>query len=130
VITKKSKKTMDYKTDKPIYLQIADYVCERVLQGVWKAEERIPSVRELSVTLAVNPNTIVKSFEYLENKQIIFQKRGIGYFIESEGLLRIREIYKSEFFNNDLPNLFRKMQWLNVTINEISENYERTEKQK
>ena len=116
---------MDYKTDKPIYLQIADFVCERILQGVWKAKERIPSVRELSVTLAVNPNTIVKSFEYLENKQIIFQKRGIGYFIESEGLLRIREIYKSEFFNNDLPNLFRKMEWLDISIDEIKRKGEK-----
>ncbi len=111
---------MDYKNDKPIYLQIADYVCERILQGVWKTDERIPSVRELSVTLEVNPNTIVKTFEYLENKQIIFQKRGIGYFVESEGLKCIREIYKSEFFNEDLPNLFRKMKWLDISVEEIA----------
>ena len=117
---------MDYKTDKPIYLQIADFMCERILQGVWKAEERIPSVRELSVTLAVNPNTIVKSFEYLENKQIIFQKRGIGYFVEGDGLKRIREMYKTEFFNEDLPNLFRKMNYLNISINEINDKYEKT----
>ena len=81
---------MTYKTDKPIYLQIADYMCERMLQGVWKPDERIASVRELSVLLAVNPNTVVKSLEYLENRQIIFQKRGIGYFVESTGLQRIR----------------------------------------
>ncbi|MDR2908189.1 MAG: GntR family transcriptional regulator [Bacteroidales bacterium] len=110
---------MDYKVDKPIYLQIADYVCERILQGVWKADERIPSVRELSVTLEVNPNTIVKSFEYLENKQIIFQKRGIGYFVESNGLQRIQENYKTEFLNEDLPNLFKKMHWLEISIDEI-----------
>jgi DNA-binding transcriptional regulator YhcF (GntR family) len=115
---------MTYKTDKPIYLQIADYVCERILQGVWKAEERIPSVRELSVTLAVNPNTIVKSLEHLENKQIIFQKRGIGYFVESAGLQRIREMYKIEFFNNDLPNLFKKMQYLNISMEEICEKHQ------
>ena len=119
---------MDYKTDKPIYLQIADFVCERVLQGVWKADERVPSVRELSVTLAVNPNTVVKAFEYLESKQIIFQKRGIGYFVEHSGLKRIREMYKAEFFNEELPNLFRKMQWLNIAISEINEKYERERK--
>ncbi len=110
---------MDYKTDKPIYLQIADFVCERILQSAWKAEERIPSVRELSVMLAVNPNTIVKSLEYLEGKQIIFQKRGIGYFVESKGLRRIHEMYRAEFFNCDLPNLFKKMQWLNISMEEV-----------
>ncbi|MCL2683357.1 MAG: GntR family transcriptional regulator [Bacteroidales bacterium] len=114
---------MDYKTDKPIYLQIADFMCERILQSIWKADERIPSVRELSVTLAVNPNTIVKSFEYLESKQIIFQKRGIGYFVESNGLQRIREMYKTEFFNEELPNLFKKMKWLNISIDEISKKF-------
>jgi DNA-binding transcriptional regulator YhcF (GntR family) len=117
---------MTYKTDKPIYLQIADYVCERILQGIWKAEERIPSVRELSVTLAVNPNTIVKSFEFLESKQIIFQKRGIGYFVESSGLQRIREMYKTEFFNDELPNLFKKMKLLNISMKEITEKHEKT----
>jgi DNA-binding transcriptional regulator YhcF (GntR family) len=116
---------MTYKTDKPIYLQIADFVCERILQNVWKPEERIPSVRELSVMLAVNPNTIVKSLEYLENKQIIFQKRGIGYFVESSGLQRIREMYKADFFNNDLPNLFKKMQYLNISMNEIIARYDK-----
>jgi DNA-binding transcriptional regulator YhcF (GntR family) len=114
---------MDYKTDKPIYLQIADFVCERILQSIWKAEERIPSVRELSVTLSVNPNTIVKSLEFLENKQIIFQKRGIGYFVESAGLQRIREKYKTEFLNDDLPNLFKKMRWLDITMSEIQQKY-------
>ena len=114
---------MDYKTDKPIYLQIADFACERILQGAWKAEERIPSVRELSVMLAVNPNTIVKSLEHLESRQIIFQKRGIGYFVESLGLQRIREMYKAEFFSNELPNLFKKMQWLNISIEEIQQRF-------
>ncbi|MCL2027556.1 MAG: GntR family transcriptional regulator [Bacteroidales bacterium] len=115
---------MTYKTDKPIYLQIANYLCERILQGIWKADERIPSVRELSVTLSVNPNTIVKSLEFLENRQIIFQKRGIGYFVESAGLQRIREMYKIEFFNEDLPNLFKKMQWLGVSLEEIRKKHE------
>ncbi|MCL2412846.1 MAG: GntR family transcriptional regulator [Bacteroidales bacterium] len=114
---------MDYKTDKPIYLQIADYVCEQILQGIWKPEERIPSVRELSVTLTVNLNTVARSFDYLQDKQIIFQRRGIGYFVEKEGEKRIRNIYKTEFFEKDLPNLFRKMQKLDITIDEISDKY-------
>jgi len=110
---------MTYKTDKPIYLQIADYVCERILQGVWKADERIPSARELSVTLATNLNTVAKSLSFLEGKTIIFQKRGLGYFVEPDGLQRIREMYKAEFLNEDLPNLFKKMQMLNISMDEI-----------
>jgi DNA-binding transcriptional regulator YhcF (GntR family) len=114
---------MDYKTNKPIYLQIADYVCERILQGIWKAEERIPSVRELSVTLAVNPNTVARSLSYLEEKQILFQNRGVGYFVDSGGLQRIREILRTEFLNEDLPNLFKKMQMLNISIKMVADRH-------
>lgn len=114
---------MDYKTDKPIYLQIADFVCERILQGAWRAGERIPSVRELSVTLAVNPNTIVKSLEHLEGRQVIFQKRGIGYFVDVDGLQRIKEMYRVEFFRHDLPNFLKKMQWLNISMDEIQQQF-------
>ncbi|HRN58369.1 MAG TPA: GntR family transcriptional regulator, partial [Agriterribacter sp.] len=50
---------MQFKDSQSIYLQIADYVCEKILLGEWKAEQRIPSVRELAVQLEVNPNTVM-----------------------------------------------------------------------
>ena len=116
---------MDFKTDKPIYLQIVDYLCEQILQGIWKQEERIPSLRELSVTLTVNMHTVAKALSYLENRQIVSQQRGVGYFVEKDGVQRIRKMYKVEFFEKDLPNLFRKMQKLNVSIKEIVLEHER-----
>ncbi|MCL2417139.1 MAG: GntR family transcriptional regulator [Bacteroidales bacterium] len=116
---------MIYETDKPLYLQIVDYACEQILLGIWKPEERVPSVRELSVTLTVNLNTVARSFDFLQDKQVLFQKRGIGYFVEKEGLKRIRDMYKIEFFQKDLPNLFKKMQKLNVSIEEIVLEYKK-----
>ena len=114
---------MIYKTDKPIYLQIADYICERILRGVWKAEDRIPSVRELSVQLTVNTRTVTNAFNFLEAKNIIFQRRGMGYFVAGDGVQRIREMLKEEFLNEDLPNLFRKMQMLDISIKVVEARY-------
>ena len=59
---------MQFKDSQSIYLQIADYVCEKILLGEWKAEERIPSVRELAVQLEVNPNTVMRTFDFLQQQ--------------------------------------------------------------
>ena len=114
---------MDYKTNKPIYLQIADYVCENILHGVWKTDERIPSARDLSISLAVNPNTVTRAFSYLEDKRILTQKRGIGYFVETNGLQQVKNNLKEEFLNEDLPNLFKKMQKLNISIKMVIDKH-------
>ena len=72
---------MKFKESKPIYLQIADRICDEILQGQYKEEERIPSVREYAATVEVNANTVVRSFDYLQNQEIIYNKRGLGYFV-------------------------------------------------
>lgn len=72
---------MEFNPHKPIYLQICSQMYERILNGELKSEDRIPSVRELGVELGVNPNTIMRSYENMTNAGIIYNKRGIGYFI-------------------------------------------------
>src|SRR4051794_41162898 len=75
---------MQFRESIAIYLQIADYICERVLLKQWKAGERIPAVRELAVQLEVNPNTVMRTFEFLQGQNIIYNQRGIGYFVGPE----------------------------------------------
>ena len=76
---------MKFKESKSIYLQIADRICDEILQGQYKEEERIPSVREYAATVEVNANTVVRSFDYLQGQDIIYNKRGLGYFVALEG---------------------------------------------
>ena len=116
---------MEYKTDKPIYLQIVDYVCNKIVQNHWQDNERIPSVRELSVLLSVNPNTVARSFEHIEQQSIIYNKRGIGYFVAVGARQKILEIYKKEFFEELLPEVFARMQLYNISIEEINHAYRR-----
>ena len=63
---------MEFKDKQSIYLQIADYICEQILLGKWPPGERIPSVRELAGLMEVNPNTVMRTFDFLQNKEIIF----------------------------------------------------------
>ena len=62
---------MDFNGHKPIYLQIYDHVCERILNGEFRNGDRVMSVRELGVELGVNPNTVMRAFERLQMKEII-----------------------------------------------------------
>ena len=71
---------MDFKNYKAIYLQIADRICDEILLGTYGEEERIPSVREYASVVEVNANTAMRAFDYLQSLQVIYNKRGIGYF--------------------------------------------------
>ena len=114
---------IEYKTDKPIYLQIADYICNKIIQDHWKADERIPSVRELGILLSVNPNTVSRSFESVEQQGIIYNKRGLGYFVSPDAKQKILEIYKKEFFDILLPEVFNKMEFYSISIDEVNVAY-------
>jgi DNA-binding transcriptional regulator YhcF (GntR family) len=114
---------MEYKTDKPIYLQIADYICNQIIQNKWKEDERIPSVRELGVLLSVNPNTVWRSFETVEQQGIIYNKRGIGYFVSPDAKPKILEIYKNDFFEKILPDVFQKMELYGISIDEVMKKF-------
>jgi DNA-binding transcriptional regulator YhcF (GntR family) len=120
---------MQFRESIAIYLQIADYVCERILLKEWKSEERIPAVRELAVQLEVNPNTIMRTYEFLQGQNIIHNQRGIGYFVSPDAIKSAMEYRKTEFVEKELPNIFRNIYILGMDIEELKPRYEKFKKQ-
>ena len=114
---------MKFKESKPIYLQIADRICDEILEGKYKVEERIPSVREYAATVDVNANTVVRSFDYLQGQEIIYNKRGLGYFVAQGGRDRIFEIRKEVFLREELPEFFRQLNTLGISLDEVEKMY-------
>lgn len=114
---------MEFNEHKPIYLQIADTLTDRILSGELVQDDRIPSVRELGQTLGVNPNTIVRSYEYLQHAEIIYNKRGLGYFVSPNAKGMILQSQRDRFKNEELPELFRKINLLGFTVEEVSSLY-------
>ncbi|HEY8399146.1 MAG TPA: GntR family transcriptional regulator [Flavihumibacter sp.] len=94
-------------TGQAIYLQIVDYVCEKILLGEAAPEEKLPSVRELAMQLEVNPNTVMRAYDFLKQQQIIHDRRGIGYFISEDAKANALTYRKQEFADNELPAFFR-----------------------
>lgn len=114
---------MKFANNKPIFIQIADLVCKRVLDGTYLPDERIPSVRELGVEVEVNPNTVMRSFERLQQTDIIYNKRGVGYFISPNAKEEIHIQRHSAFIREELPYLFREMDLLGISIEDLNQAY-------
>lgn len=110
---------MDFSQNKPIYLQICDQIIERILSGESVPGERILSVRELGATLGVNPNTVMRSFEKLTADGIIYNKRGIGYFISDNAVDKVREERRKEFMEVELPQILKRLRLLGLDPEEV-----------
>ena len=105
---------MEFNPNKAIYLQIRDAICERILSGELKPEDRIPSVREYGASIGVNPNTVMRTYEKLTNEGVIFNKRGIGYFISEDARNLVLESSRKEFLEEELPVIIKKMELLDL----------------
>lgn len=105
---------MDFHADKPIYLQIADVFAEDILSGNLKGDDRIPSVREYGTQIGVNPNTVMRVYEKLTQEEIIYNKRGIGYFVSPDAREKILASQREEFLSKDVPAIKRRMELLGL----------------
>ena len=114
---------MEFRDNKAIYLQIADYVCEHILLNKWNIDEKVPSVREMAVSLEVNPNTVMRTYELLQSKNIINNKRGIGFFVADDALANVKDYRKTQFMEDELPVVFRNMYLLNIGFDELQTRY-------
>ncbi len=111
---------MQFSEPKGIYLQIADQIRERILQGEWTAGQRIPSIRELAVDLGVNPNTVTRSYQALVDRRIIASQRGQGYFVSENAVERALAEMKDEFLRDELPRIVRTMRLLGIGPDELA----------
>jgi GntR family transcriptional regulator len=114
---------MEFRESQAIYLQIADLFCENILLKKWNADEKIPSVREIAVEVEVNPNTAMRTYTYLQDKGIIYNKRGIGFFVSDDGYNKSLELKKEKFFNQELPLFFKTIDLLGISLDDIGKIY-------
>ena len=110
---------MEFEENRPIYLQISDSICDRILRREFAAGGRIPSVREYAASIGVNPNTVARSYEKLTALGAIYQQRGIGYFVAADAKEIILSESRKRFFNEELPRLAQKAGLLGISSEEI-----------
>lgn len=114
---------MNFKDSKGIYLQIADRICDEVLLGKYHEEARIPSVREYAAMVEVNANTVMRSFEHLQSQGVIYNKRGIGYFVSSGAKVKILALRKEYFLKEEAEYFFRQVYTMGFSAEELKNMY-------
>jgi len=120
---------MNFKESKSIYLQIAERLCDEILQGKYSEEERMPSVREYAALMEVTVNTALRSFDYLQSQDIIYNKRGLGYFVTQGARNNILESRRKAFLNEEVYEFIHQLHTLNIPIGRIVEIYNDMDKQ-
>ena len=115
---------MEFRDNEPIYLQIAGYVSEQILRRLWPPDDKIPSVRELAGELQVNPNTVMRTYEFLQNQGIVYNKRGIGFFVAPDAGQQVQQQRRARFLEQELPEVFRTMLLLDLSLADLQPRYE------
>nr|MBP7472193.1 GntR family transcriptional regulator [Prevotella sp.] len=116
---------MTFSNDKAIYVQMAERLCDEIISGTYKADDRIPSVRDYAVTLEVNTNTAVKAYDLLARENIIYNKRGLGYFVSPGASEQILSTRRETFMKETLPQFFQSMKILGLDIKDIEKVWQK-----
>lgn len=119
---------MEFHKNKPIYLQIVDVLCQRIVSKEWKEDIKIPTVKELAKELEVNHNTLMRSLEMLQAEDILFSRRGVGLFLTKESYKKALELMRKSFYENQVPEFFRTMSTLKITLGELIDLYKSNKK--
>jgi len=117
---------MEFINTKGIYLQIADSISDKVIEGKYPPGEKIPSMRDLAAEMGVNPNTVMRTYSELQMRGIIDNKRGVGYYVSTDAISIIIQWKKKEFFDIDLPLIVKQTKILNITFEELKPYFTKT----
>ena len=93
-----------------------------ILNDKFKVGEKIMSVREMAIEVGVNPNTVMRSYELLQNKNIIINQRGIGFNVSENAKEIILEEQKKQFIEEELPEIIKKIKMFGISIEEVLKN--------
>ena len=110
---------MQFNDNQPIWLQIYDHACRAIVSGRCPERERIPSIRELAVTLQVNPNTVMRAYDKLGSDGLILIRRGMGFFVAEGSQARTLEAQRHEFIRVELHTMFARMDELGIDMNDL-----------
>lgn len=111
--------------EKPIYVQMAEWIEENILSGAFPEETQIPSTTDISAQYKINPATALKGMNILVDKGIIYKKRGLGMFVSEGAAEKLRSERKQEFFEKFVKSLMSEAEKLGITKNEVIDMIER-----
>jgi len=116
---------LDFNTDKPIYVQLAEGIEDAILSGAYEEETQIPSTTEISVNYKINPATALKGINMLVDNEIVYKKRGLGMFVSTGAKVKILDKRKVTFFETYITTLVSEAKKLSISKDDILKMLER-----
>lgn len=110
---------LDFESETPIYIQIAEELEDGVLSGAFPEETQVPSTTELSVTYKINPATVLKGMNLLVEEQILYKRRGLGMFVQAGACGRILAKRRRSFYESYVVNLLEEAAKLGISREEL-----------
>lgn len=120
---------LDTSDRRPLYEQIKERFKELIISGVLKENDKIPSVRELAMTLAINPNTIQKAYKELENEGYIYSLQARGSFVAKHAEVSENSVGRKAAMNS-LDTVLKELMFLGAEPDEIKAHVDEIYKQK
>ena len=116
---------IDFESDKPIFIQIAEWLEDSILSNAFEEESQIPSITEISVMCKINPATALKGINMLVDKDIVYKKRGLGMFVKEGAVNKLMKERKNMFYESYIEVLLQEARKLNLNKEDIMEMIER-----
>ncbi|MCQ2095153.1 MAG: GntR family transcriptional regulator [Bacteroidaceae bacterium] len=106
-------------------MQIAERICDMILDERLREGERVPSVRETAAEMEVNINTVNRAYAVLQSQDIIDTQRGLGYFVNEGASTRIYDSRRNEFIERELPDFMERARKLGLAKADIVRAFEK-----
>ncbi len=119
---------LDFNSEKPIYLQLAEAIEDDILKGIFEEESQVASTTELAVTLKINPATAGKGLNLLVDEGIVYKRRGVGMFVATGAKEMILQKRKESFFQTYILSLLEEAAKLGISVEEVTAMLERGRK--
>ena len=116
---------IDFALDKPIFVQVSEWIEDAILSNAFEEESQIPSITEISVMYRINPATALKGINMLVEKEIVYKKRGLGMFVKQGAVKKLRKVRKDAFFESYISALLEEAKKLNLQKEDVLEMIER-----
>ncbi|HHT92504.1 MAG TPA: GntR family transcriptional regulator [Clostridia bacterium] len=116
---------IEFSDEKPIFIQIAEWIEDAILAGRYEEEQQIPSITEFSVACKINPATALKGINLLVDDGILYKKRGLGMFVANGAHEKLRTKRKELFYENYVISLVKEAKRINIDKNDIMKMIER-----
>lgn len=111
--------TQNWREDQPIYRQIRDRIIDGILDGSFKEGEALPSVRTVAVDLQVNPLTVSKAYQELQQAGVAEPRRGLGLFVVPGAQQQLQSVERDNFLSKEWPEISNRIRRLGLRLEDL-----------